>query len=46
MPHDVYTLERSQKVFLYASEEIAIELEEKQRKEDERKQQRQKGGKR
>ena len=38
MPHEVFTLERSQKVFLYASEELAIESEEEQRKEQERKQ--------
>lgn len=39
MPHEVYNLPRPQKVFLYASEEIAYESEEKQRKEMERKQQ-------
>lgn len=38
MPHEVYRLDRSQKVFLYASEELAAEAEEKQRKEAERKQ--------
>lgn len=38
MPHEVYQLDRSQKVFLYASEELAFEAEEKQRKEAERKQ--------
>jgi len=37
MPHEVYALERSQKVFMFASEEIEIEAEEKRRKEQERK---------
>ena len=44
MPHEVYALERSQKVFLYASEEIAIEAEIEAEKERLRKTQ--KGGKR
>lgn len=39
LPHEVYALDRSQKVFLYASEELAAEAEEKQRKKAERKQQ-------
>lgn len=39
MPHEVYALERSQKVFLYASEELAIEAEIEAEKEHQRRQQ-------
>ena len=39
MPHEVYNLPRPQKLFLYASEELAHELEEEHRKEAERKRQ-------
>lgn len=38
MPHEVYALERSQKIFMFASEEIEMEAEEERRKEHERKQ--------
>lgn len=44
-PHELYAMDKRYRTFIYASESLIMEDEEKQRKEMERKQ-RQKGGKR